>query len=322
VGKDLVVQFSAKHTQKIDCGGAYLKVLPADVDQAKFNGDSQYYIMFGPDVCGTSTKKIHVIFNYNGKNLLIKKEITAPVDQLTHVFTLIVRAADQTYEVLVDGERKEGGRLEDDFDFLAPKKIQDPSQSKPSDWVDEPLMDDPSDTKPADYDSVAKEIADPEAEKPQDWDDEADGEWEAPQIANPEYKGAWKAKRIANPAYKGKWVHPEIDNPAYKADASVAQFENIGAVGFELWQVKSGTIFDNILLSDSETEAAAFREQTYVSNKDAEKSSFDAAEKKRTDKEEADRKAAEAERKAAEDAKKADDDEDEDDDEDDGKDEL
>jgi len=321
VGKDLVLQFSAKHTQKIDCGGAYIKVLPADVDQAKFNGDSQYYIMFGPDVCGTSTKKVHVIFNYNGKNLLIKKEISAPVDQLTHVFTLIVKA-DNTYEVLIDGERKEGGRLEDDFDFLAPKMIKDPAQSKPASWVDEPLMDDPSDVKPADYDSVPKEIADPEAEKPSDWDDEADGEWEAPQIANPEYKGAWKAKRIANPEYKGKWTHPEIANPEYKADATIAQFTNIGAVGFELWQVKAGTIFDNIILTDSESEATTFREKTYVANKDAEKTAFDAEEKRRTDKEEADRKAAEAERKAAEDAKKADEDEDEDDEEDDGKDEL
>jgi len=320
VGKDLVLQFSAKHTQKIDCGGAYIKLLPADVDQEKFNGDSKYFIMFGPDVCGTSTKKIHVIFHYNGKNLLIKKEIVAPVDQLTHVFTLIV-TADGTYEVLVDGERKEGGRLEDDFDFLAPKTIKDPSVSKPADWVDEPLMDDPEDVKPADWDSTPKEIPDPEAEKPADWDDEADGEWEAPQIANPEYKGTWKPKRIANPAYKGKWTHPEIANPEYKEDAQLGQYENIGAVGFELWQVKSGTIFDNILVSDSKSEAAAFRDQTWGANKDAEKAAFDAEEKKRTDKEEADRKAAEEARKAAEATKEEDEDEDEDD-EDDDKDEL
>jgi calreticulin len=46
VGKDLVLQFSAKHTQKIDCGGAYIKLLPADVDQEKFNGDSKYFSQF------------------------------------------------------------------------------------------------------------------------------------------------------------------------------------------------------------------------------------------------------------------------------------
>lgn len=302
VGKDLVLQFSVKHEQKIDCGGGYVKVLPADVDQAKFNGDSEYYIMFGPDICGTSTKKVHVIFNHKGKNLLIKKEITAPTDQLTHVFTLVVRA-DNTYSVLIDGDKKESGRLEDDWDFSVPKTIKDPSVSKPSDWVDEPLMDDPEDKKPADYDKTPKQIPDPEAEKPEDWDDEADGEWEAPQIDNPEYKGEWKAKRIANPAYKGKWVHPEIANPEYVEDKTIGQYNNIGAVGFEIWQVKAGTIFDNIILTDSESEAAAFREATYGASKDAEKAAFDEAEKTRTAKEEADRKKAEEERKEEADLK-------------------
>ena len=33
----------------------------------------------GPDICGYSTKKVHVIFNYKGKNHLIKKEIKCKV---------------------------------------------------------------------------------------------------------------------------------------------------------------------------------------------------------------------------------------------------
>lgn len=240
----------------------------------------------------------------SGKNLLIKKEISAPTDQLTHVFTLIVRA-DNTYEVLIDGEKKESGRLEDDWDFSVPKMIKDPSVSKPADWVDEPLMDDPSDTKPADWDKTPKDIPDPEADKPEDWSDEDDGEWEAPTIANPEWKGEWKAKRIANPAYKGKWVHPEIANPEYKEDKSIGQYSNIGAVGFELWQVKSGTIFDNILLADSVEDATALRDATWGATKDAEKAAFDEAEKARQAKEEAARKAADEERKAKEEADKA-----------------
>jgi hypothetical protein len=88
--------------------------------------------MFGPDICGTTTKRVHVIFNYKGENKLIKKEISAPTDQLTHVFTLIVRK-DNTYEVLIDGEKKESGKLEEDWDFLAPKTIRDPAVSKPAD---------------------------------------------------------------------------------------------------------------------------------------------------------------------------------------------
>jgi len=66
-GKDLVIQFSVKHEQNIDCGGGYVKVFDCDLDQADLHGDSPYKIMFGPDICGPGTKKVHVIFNYQGK---------------------------------------------------------------------------------------------------------------------------------------------------------------------------------------------------------------------------------------------------------------
>jgi len=313
VGKDLVLQFSAKHTQKIDCGGGYIKLLPSNVDQQTFSGDAAYHIMFGPDICGT-TKRVHVIFNYNGKNHLVKREVPAPVDQLTHVYTLIVKK-DHSYEVLIDGESKQSGKLEDDWDFLPPRKIKDPNVSKPSDWVDDPLMDDPEDKKPADWDKTPKQIPDPEAEKPEDWDDEADGEWEAPMIDNPEWKGEWKPKRIANPAYKGKWEHPLIDNPEFKDVPELGQYSDIGAVGFELWQVKSGTLFDNILVSTDVDEAKAFLDKTWGANNKKEKEMFDEAEKARTAKEEAERKKAEEERKKAEESAKKDDDDDDDDEE-------
>ena len=46
-GKTLVIQFSVKHEQKIDCGGGYVKVYPAGTDQPGLTGDSPYHIMFG-----------------------------------------------------------------------------------------------------------------------------------------------------------------------------------------------------------------------------------------------------------------------------------
>ena len=85
--------------------------------------------MFGPDICGSATRKVHVIFNYKGKNHLIKKEIPCETDQLTHVYTLIVHP-DQTYEVRIDGKTKQSGNLIDDWDFLPPRKIKDPNVSK------------------------------------------------------------------------------------------------------------------------------------------------------------------------------------------------
>jgi hypothetical protein len=40
--KTLVLQFSVKHEQKLDCGGGYVKLLGGDVDQKKFGGDTSY----------------------------------------------------------------------------------------------------------------------------------------------------------------------------------------------------------------------------------------------------------------------------------------
>jgi len=298
-GKDLVLQFQVRFPQKMDCGGGYLKLLPSTVDQKHFGGDSPYYIMFGPDICGSSTHRTHVIFHYPGKNenLLIKKEVSCETDQLSHVYTLIVHP-DNTYEVRIDGNKKQSGSLKEDWDFLLPEKIKDPSVSKPKDWVDEAMIDDPSDKKPADYDKTPAMIPDPDAEKPEDWDNEADGEWEAPQIANPEYKGEWKAKRISNPAYKGPWVHPEVANPEFVNDPNLYRYTDIGAIGIDVWQVKAGTIFDNIFVGDSVAEAEAFMEETYGKHKDGEKQKFDDHQKAERDREEAERKKREEEAKA------------------------
>lgn len=45
-------------------------------------------------------------------------------------------------------------------------------------------------------------------------------------------------------------MHPEIDNPEYTPDASLYKREELCTIGLDLWQVKSGTIFDNILFTD------------------------------------------------------------------------
>jgi len=297
-GKTLVIQFSVKHAQKLDCGGGYLKIFPSGLDQAHMTGDSEYNIMFGPDICGYSTKKVHVIFSNAGKNHLIKKNIPCEDDELTHVYTLIVNP-DNTYEVQVDGNKKESGSLTDDWDILPPKKIKDPAQSKPSDWVDSPKMDDPADIKPEGYDDIPKQVVDKDAKKPEDWDDEADGDWEAPTIDNPEYKGPWKAKKIDNPDYKGPWVHPEIDNPEFVDNPNLYSYESFGAVGIDIWQVKSGSIFDNIIITDSVSEAKSFLDETWGKNKAAEKTMFEAKQADEKKQAEEASKAAEADRKKA-----------------------
>lgn len=261
---DLVLQFSVKHEQKLDCGGAYIKLL-GDIDQSKFGGDTPYQIMFGPDVCGSSNRKTHVIFNYPPKddNLLIKEQVKCETDQKSHLYTLVVRP-DHSFEVFIDLKSVRQGTLEDNWDFLEPKEIKDPSVSKPADWVDTKKIPDPSDVKPEGWDDIPAEIPDPDAEKPEDWDEEEDGTWEPPMVDNPAYKGPWKPKMIDNPEYKGEWKHPLIPNPQYVEDKDLhVRCKECTSIGFELWQVTAGTLFDDILLTDSFDEAKAYAEATY-----------------------------------------------------------
>jgi calreticulin len=277
VGKPLVVQFTVKHEKKdySFCGGGYIKLL-ASLDQSKFGGDDEYAIMFGPDLCGYDVSRIHLIFNHKGKNLLKDEDIKLDYDdknEFTHLYTLILEA-DGSYQVLMDEKEKASGKIDADWDF--PKKeVKDPAQSKPADWVDVKKIADPADVKPEGYDDIPKEIADPEATKPSDWDDEDDGSWEAPMIDNPAYKGAWKAKMIDNPDYKGEWVHPMVANPDY-APTTYAQYPALDYVGFELWTVNSGSVFDNVLVTDDKAYATKAAAETFAKITAGEKDAKDA----------------------------------------------
>jgi len=290
-GKELVIQYSVKHENKLDCGGAYIKLLPGGdgFDAAGFGGDTPYAIMFGPDICGASNKRTHVILNYapTGENVLIKKDIPCETDQVTHLYTLVLRP-DDTFEVFVDNKSVRDGKLEEAFPLLPPKEIKDPDVSKPSDWVDAKQIPDPSDIKPEGYDDIPAEIPDPDANKPDDWDNEEDGEWEAPMVDNPDYKGPWRPKMIPNPDYKGPWEHPMIPNPKYKADDQLHAVCAKGCthVGFEIWQVKTGTMFDDIIVTDSLEEAQKYAEETFFKKKPGEVKMFDEAEEKKRKEEE------------------------------------
>merc|ERR1712151_956769 len=161
-----------------------------------------------------------------------------------------------------------GGSLKEDWELLAAKEISDPDDKKPDDWTDE------------------KRIVDEEAKKPDDWDDEEDGEWEAPMKDNPAYKGDWHVKRISNPAYKGVWEAKKIANPEYVDDDALGQYDDFGFLGFDLWQVKGGTIFDNVIVTDDAAEADAFAKKwkALSAHEKAKKQEDDDAKKAEADK--------------------------------------
>lgn len=62
--------------------------------------------MFGPAICGYAIKKVEVVLTKNGKNHSIKKEVACETDQLTHVYTLIIRA-NATYNILINNAKKQ-----------------------------------------------------------------------------------------------------------------------------------------------------------------------------------------------------------------------
>merc|ERR1712159_297453 len=116
----------------------------------------------------------------------------------SHLYRMTLKS-DNTVLVEIDEEKIYEGSIKEDWEVLKPKTIADPEDKKPSDWVEDSMMDDPEDKKPDDW-VEEKRIVDPEAKKPDDWDDDDDGEWEPPMKDNPAYKGDWSVKRISNPA--------------------------------------------------------------------------------------------------------------------------
>jgi len=86
---------------------------------------------------------------------------------------------------------------------------------------------------------------------------------------------------IPNPNYKGPWKAPKIPNPEYVPDDQLYVQDGMRYVGIEIWQVKSGTIFDNIIIADNMDEVKAFTDRTWKANKDGEKAAFDKAEEER-----------------------------------------
>ncbi|KAL0241631.1 hypothetical protein GEMRC1_006866 [Eukaryota sp. GEM-RC1] len=286
--KDLIVSYLVKHTQeRVSCGGSYIKLLGKDHDPKTFSGNSDYLLMIGPDQCG-STKKIHFIFSKDipgneeknvNWNHLDNHRLRPPTDKKSHVYTFRITPNNE-YEVYIDKQLKQSGSLTADFNLLPPKEIDDPENIKPADWVDEQYIHDPSDTKPEDWEEEF--IADPEAVKPEEWNEEEDGEWAAPLITNPEYK-PWTPKKIKNPEFKGKWVQKKIPNPDY--DDSIAEnlyvFEEISGVGFDLWQVDSGTVFSSVIVADDLQEVWDFVDGTVGKLKVVEDKSHQAEEERR-----------------------------------------
>ena len=181
------MQYEVTLQDGLECGGAYLKFLSANegLSAKTLSEKSGYSVMFGPDKCG-ATNKIHLILRHQNpvskkwEEKHLKKEASIKSDKQTHLYTAILRK-DHTFEILVDSESVASGNLKEDmnafvdgnlkdYNFVPPKEIDDPEDSKPEDWIDEAKIKDPEASKPDDWDEDApKQILDMEAEMPEGW---------------------------------------------------------------------------------------------------------------------------------------------------------
>lgn len=271
--------------------------------------------MFGPDKCG-STNKVHFIFRHKNPRtgaVTEKHFLHAPSiksDTNTNLYSLVVHP-NNTFEMYINLEKAKSGNLLEDFEPAVnpPREIDDKTDKKPEDWVDEPKIPDPDATKPDDWDEEAprmiedgeatkpedwledepEQISDPDAEQPEDWDDEEDGKWVAPVISNPKCEkvsgcGKWKPPTKPNPNYKGKWYPPLIDNPKYKGawaprkianpdfyeDLAPSKFTKIMGVGIEIWTMQAGIMYDNFYVGHSWEDAKRFAAETWQLKHDLE----------------------------------------------------
>lgn len=224
-------------------------------------------------------------------------------DKQPHLYTLIIRPDNTFQISVDHKIVKEGSLLEDFTPAVnPPAEIDDPNDKKPADWDETEKIPDPDARKPADWDETAPAqipdptatkpegwldhepdmIPDPNAEKPDDWDNEMDGDWEAPLIPNPacekaagcgkwspplinnpEYKGKWRAPLVPNPNYQGRWKPRRIANPDFFEDKSPFRMTSISAVGFELWSMSNMILFDNLLITDDPSVAAAYAADSF-----------------------------------------------------------
>ncbi|KAI0987061.1 hypothetical protein GJ496_007333 [Pomphorhynchus laevis] len=62
--------------------------------------------------------------------------------------------------------------------------------------------------------------------------------------------GKWVTRTIDNPDYRRPWIAKQIPNPEYVEDHTIGIFKDICLIGIDVWQVKSGTIFSDFLITD------------------------------------------------------------------------
>ncbi|XP_060040723.1 calreticulin-3 isoform X2 [Erinaceus europaeus] len=205
----------------------------------------------GPDICGFDLKKVHVILHFQNQYHHNKKPIRCKVDAFTHLYTLVLRP-DLTYAVKIDGQVVEAGSVEYDWQLTslrsarraaARAREQAGAGHQAQDWE--------------------KQFLDTSTSTAGEWSPGLDG---AALLQKPPYQDGLRPEGISGDV----WLQEERP-PSSWAEFDLTEFEDIGAIGLDLWQVRSGTIFDNFLITDDEDYAERFGRATWGETKGPER---------------------------------------------------
>ena len=121
-GKNLIISYTLKMERDIGEGGAFIKILPEGLDQEQFTSDDTYDILFGANIVKRLSARIRLNIRRGDKYWEMNDTIICPLDELTHMYTLIIRP-DCTYEIRIDGNHSSTGRFKDNFSFLGDKMV-------------------------------------------------------------------------------------------------------------------------------------------------------------------------------------------------------
>lgn len=223
-------------------------------------------------------------------------------DNFTHVYTFALYP-NNTFEIKIDMETVLKASMNASFSpsFSPENMMVDRYAIKPSDWDDRETIPDPAalnanaqdcsapitfgsnDTMPKGWlTHEPSHITDLTAVQPEMWQKEDDGPWEPPTIPNPLCKnapgcGPWQpppaahtnsqcvrtAAVVPNPDYKGPWKPAMVPDPFYFESKNPHAIADINAVGFELWTMNGGILFDNVVVARSLASIDKFVEQTW-----------------------------------------------------------
>ena len=116
ITNDLVVQYTVRLNPFVDCAGQFIKLMDSSSDMNAFSQDLPFAIKFGPDICGPSFRRVHVVITYNGTEYETNHPLGFVKDSFTHSYTLIIRR-NNTFAVLIDGEIADEATLDERFDY-------------------------------------------------------------------------------------------------------------------------------------------------------------------------------------------------------------